>query len=180
MVLFVANGHLCAINPTIHEAMLTRARVLLPRAGRAIEKPFRFYSQGDATRTVSLTDAEWKSKLTPWEYRVLREKGTEPPGSGPLNKHFEAGTYVCAGCHTPLYLSTHKFDSGCGWPAFYDALPEAISRVPDSDGHRTEIVCAVCHGHMGHVFENEGFPTPTNHRHCVNSVSLKFKPADAS
>ncbi|OQR90212.1 methionine-R-sulfoxide reductase [Thraustotheca clavata] len=123
----------------------------------------------------SLSESQWKTKLSPWEYRVLRLKNTEPPGSGPLNKHFEKGTYVCAGCNTPLYSSKHKFDSGCGWPAFYDALPGAIKSIPDPDGYRTEIVCGECDGHMGHVFENEGFPTPTDVRHCVNSISLKFK-----
>ncbi|EQC29697.1 methionine-R-sulfoxide reductase [Saprolegnia diclina VS20] len=145
-------------------------RLRLPRTVGAATRRLRF-----STKAQALSDDEWKAKLTPWEYRVLRQKGTEPSGSGPLNKHFEKGTYVCAGCHTPLYASTHKFDSGCGWPAFYDALPSAIVWVPDSDGQRTEIVCAKCHGHMGHVFENEGFPTPTNHRHCVNSISIKFK-----
>lgn len=108
------------------------------------------------------------------QYQVLRLKGTERAGTGEYNKNKQTGVYVCAGCKTPVYTSTTKFDSGCGWPAFYDAIPGAIKAVPDVDGYRTEIMCAKCGGHMGHVFKNEGFKTPTNERHCVNSVSLIF------
>jgi peptide-methionine (R)-S-oxide reductase len=123
---------------------------------------------------TSKSNHEWKAVLSKEQFRVLREKGTERPGTGIYDKHFEEGVYACSGCNTPLYRSTTKFDSGCGWPAFFDAIPGAVQRNTDADGRRIEIVCASCHGHLGHVFKGEGFPTPTNERHCVNSVSMTF------
>lgn len=141
------------------------------------------------------------------------------PGTGKYDKFNEDGVYNCAGCGTPLYKSTTKFNSGCGWPAFFEGLPGAINRTvssllvfakprfpvfcesqfcdmhvgsssylimfiffyqPDPDGRRTEITCAACGGHLGHVFKGEGFPTPTNERHCVNSISLTFAPANSN
>ncbi|CEG38636.1 methionine-r-sulfoxide reductase [Plasmopara halstedii] len=123
---------------------------------------------------VKLSDEEWKQRLTPMQFQVLRLKGTERAGVGEYIKNKETGVYVCAGCKNPVYTSATKFDSGCGWPAFYDAIPGAIKAVADADGYRTEIMCAKCDGHMGHVFKGEGFKTPTNERHCVNSVSLIF------
>ena len=112
------------------------------------------------------------------KYNILREKGTERAGSGQYNKHYEAGVYKCAGCGEPLYTSDTKFDSGCGWPAFYDEIPGTIERHEDNafGMRRVEITCAKCGGHMGHEFKGEGFPTPTNSRHCVNSASIKFEP----
>ncbi|PNW73003.1 hypothetical protein CHLRE_14g615100v5 [Chlamydomonas reinhardtii] len=123
-------------------------------------------------------ESTWKQVLSTEEYRVLREKGTERAGTGVYNKHFDDGVYRCAGCGTPLYTSETKFNSGCGWPAFYDEIPGAVERHVDvSHGmKRVEITCVKCGGHLGHVFEGEGFPTPTNQRHCVNSVSIKFEP----
>ena len=111
--------------------------------------------------------------LTPQEKAIIRDKGTEPPYSGDYETFSEAGTYLCKQCKTPLFASDNKFDAGCGWPSFDKALPGAVKRLPDADGRRTEIVCAACDGHLGHVFEGEGF-TPANTRHCVNSVSLEF------
>ncbi|MBA0740689.1 hypothetical protein Gogos_013881 [Gossypium gossypioides] len=101
-------------------------------------------------------------------------------GTGEYDKFFQEGVYNCAGCGTPLYKSTTKFNSGCGWPAFFEGFPGAINRTPDPDGRRTEITCAACGGHLGHVFKGEGFSVPTDERHCVNSVSIKFVPADAT
>ncbi|CAL9107555.1 unnamed protein product [Musa textilis] len=129
---------------------------------------------------VQKSEEEWQAILSPEQFRILRLKGTEYPGTGQYDKYFADGIYECAGCGTPLYKSTTKFNSGCGWPAFFEGLPGAIKRTPDPDGRRTEITCAACGGHLGHVFKGEGFNTPTDERHCVNSISLKFVPASES
>jgi len=124
---------------------------------------------------------EWQAVLSPEQFRVIREKGTEAPFTGKYDKHApSSGVYSCAACDAPLYKSTHKFKSGCGWPAFFDAVPGAVVRHTDRTlgMSRTEIVCANCGGHLGHVFKGEVYATPTDERHCVNSVSLNFGPED--
>ncbi|CAJ0548966.1 Ff.00g025790.m01.CDS01 [Fusarium sp. VM40] len=122
---------------------------------------------------------EWRAVLNKEQFRILREKGTEPPGSGKFDKHQpDHGVYTCAGCDAPLYKASHKFSSGCGWPAYFDSIPGAVVRHEDRafGMARTEIVCSNCGGHLGHVFKGEGYDTPTDERHCVNSVSISFSP----
>ncbi|KAI9769079.1 MAG: hypothetical protein M1840_004430 [Geoglossum simile] len=126
---------------------------------------------------VQKSDDEWRAVLNKEQFRVLREKGTEAPFTGEYDKHDpSAGSYNCAACDAPLYRANHKFKSGCGWPAFFDAVPGAVTRHEDRSlsMSRTEIVCSNCGGHLGHVFKGEGYRTPTDERHCVNSISLKF------
>ncbi|XP_047334321.1 peptide methionine sulfoxide reductase B5-like [Impatiens glandulifera] len=127
--------------------------------------------------SVQKSEEEWRAILSPEQFRILRQKGTEARGTGEYDKFYDDGIYNCAGCDTPLYKSSTKFNSGCGWPAFFEGLPGAIVRTADPDGRRTEITCAACGGHLGHVFKGEGFKNPIDERHCVNSVSVKFLPA---
>lgn len=132
----------------------------------------------DSTEKITKTDAEWKKELNDEQYHVLREKGTERPGTGEYNQHSEKGVYTCAGCGTELFTSDQKFDSHCGWPSFDNNIAggDRVKQIKDfSHGMiRTEIVCAKCDGHLGHIFDDG--PTSTGQRYCVNSLSLNFKP----
>lgn len=130
--------------------------------------------------SVIHTPDEWRAKLTAAEFHVLRESGTERPFTGEYDEHFEPGTYYCRGCGAELFRSTEKFASHCGWPAFWSAAAQdRIREIPDNSipgRPRTEVRCAACDGHLGHVFEGEGYQTPTDLRYCINSVALRFEP----
>ena len=127
------------------------------------------------------TNAEWKQELTPEQFAVLREKGTEAPYSGALLANTEAGTYTCAACGNVLFDASTKFDSHCGWPSFYDAKKDAVHFHEDSSSgmRRVEVTCAVCDGHLGHIFPDAP-DQPTGQRYCINSVALTFKPKTKS
>lgn len=148
-----------------HFLTLMTTSALLPTFGQA------------ADFEVTRSDAEWRAMLSDAEYRVMREGGTERPFTSPLDKFWEAGTYHCRGCDLPVYPSRTKYDSGTGWPSFWDSLPDAVRTMPDRKllRVRTEVHCRRCGSHLGHIFEDG--PAPTGLRHCLNGVSLVFRAA---
>ena len=145
----------------------------LSRGGDADARDARTYP-------VAYSEGEWKQRLTPEQYRVLREHGTERPGSSPLNGEKRKGTFVCAACDQPVFTGETKFESGTGWPSFYAPIEGGIGTSSDNTLFmtRTEVHCARCGGHLGHVFEDG--PKPTGLRYCMNGVAMKFRPADAA
>ncbi len=131
------------------------------------------------TPRIQLTPQQWRAKLDPEEYAVLREAATERPFVGEYTDTKTDGVYTCRACDAELFRSTEKFDSHCGWPSFFDpADSDAVILKPDDTlgMRRVEVICANCHSHLGHVFEGEGYATPTDQRYCINSISLKLKP----
>ncbi|MDP6490744.1 MAG: peptide-methionine (R)-S-oxide reductase MsrB [Kiritimatiellia bacterium] len=128
------------------------------------------------TTSSEKTDAQWREQLTPMQYRVLRQAGTEPAGTGELLHNKKTGTYTCSGCGVELFTSDEKYDSGCGWPSFWQTshATNITEHVDNSHGmRRIEVICSNCGGHLGHVFEDG--PQPTGQRYCINSVSLGFE-----
>ena len=161
----------------------TSSRGLFPRVLIATRREMSASSESSG-KSVE----EWQAQLSPNEFAVLRQAATEPSGfsentEGELefelvkstgSKYPKLGAYTCKGCGSMLYEAKTKFDSGCGWPAFYEGVPGAITEKPDADGRRIEIVCSKCDSHLGHTFKGVGFPTPTNERHCVNGICLNY------
>ncbi|MFF5425671.1 MULTISPECIES: peptide-methionine (R)-S-oxide reductase MsrB [unclassified Streptomyces] len=130
---------------------------------------------------VEKTDEEWRAELTPAEYQVLRQAGTEPAFRGEYTDTRTKGVYSCRACGAELFTSNEKFESHCGWPSFYDPKDSAAVELLEDRSHgmvRTEVRCARCGSHLGHVFEGEGYPTPTDQRYCINSISLRLEPEE--
>ena len=150
---------------------VTRRTILLAAAG----VPALAAGRASGEFEIMRTEEEWKSILTPEQYHVLRRQGTERAGSSPLNREKRSGTFHCAGCDLPLYASKAKFDSGTGWPSFWEALDGAVGTTTDRSFFmtRTEVHCRRCGGHLGHIFDDG--PPPTGKRHCINGVALTFQ-----
>lgn len=163
------------------QAIVIRAiACLIPLAGcsQTNKVPGQENTQSTATmnNSVNKSEEEWKESLSPAQFEVLRKKGTERPFSGKFEDFYEKGDFVCAGCGNLLFHSATKFDAGCGWPSFYDVLNKSAVNLHKDSSHgmiRTEVTCANCGGHLGHVFDDG--PKPTGLRYCINSVSIGFR-----
>ncbi|MEX5727020.1 peptide-methionine (R)-S-oxide reductase [Rhodovulum iodosum] len=155
---------------------MKRRLFLQSAAALALATPVRAGERFEVTRT----DAEWRAMLSDLEYRVMRREGTERAFTSPLNDEERKGVFHCKGCDLALYASETKYDSGTGWPSFYEALPDAVATRPDRKllFVRTEVHCRRCGSHLGHIFDDG--PPPTGKRHCINGVSLVFKPANSA
>jgi peptide-methionine (R)-S-oxide reductase len=164
--------------------MITRRTMLLGTAAVAAAVAAMRWTATDAAPAgkfeIEKSDDEWRKLLTPAQYDVLRKHGTERAGTSPLNRENRKGTFACAGCELPLFSSDTKYESGTGWPSFWEPLPGAVGTTTDKSFFmtRTEVHCRRCGGHLGHVFDDG--PKPTGLRYCMNGVALKFMPAAAS
>ena len=159
--------------------MIDRRILLATTAGLLGFAGLRWLRGGSAKAAgkfeIEKTDAEWRAQLTPQQYEILRKEGTERPWTSPLLKEHRKGTFACAGCDLPLFASETKFESGTGWPSFYQPLPNAVIETDDDSllMQRTAVSCHRCDGHLGHVFRDG--PKPTGLRYCMNGVAMKFK-----
>ncbi|WP_340198912.1 peptide-methionine (R)-S-oxide reductase MsrB [Ascidiimonas sp. W6] len=163
----------------MNKIILAIAVVTLAGCNGNAQKKERQKKEQEKTYAVNKTPEEWKAQLSDKAYYILRQNGTERAFTGKYNKFYESGVYQCAGCKSPLYKSEHKFNSGTGWPSFDRGFDENLEYITDNSYgmSRTEVACAVCGGHLGHVF-NDGPQDTTGKRHCINSAALNFKPED--
>jgi peptide-methionine (R)-S-oxide reductase len=175
---FIDHRNILDITWMERRTLLSAAVVLAGAAGGAyflLRKPSTMTTTPESFE-INKTEEEWRKVLTPEQFNVLRKEGTERPGSSTLDKEYGKGTFACAGCELPLFVSETKFNSGTGWPSFYDPIPNSIGTSVDGQlmMRRTEVHCRRCGGHLGHVFEDG--PKPTGLRYCMNGISMKFIP----